>query len=124
MPRTSFSTEFPKMRGRNFNWDALSELKVRWGASYKAIIYRAAKLGLITQEKAKSGFTYLNRSGQSKNEENDNKILVENPSLVQSAINILDSYTWSKILKESSIKERIFIDRYMLSLPKLKLTLV
>jgi Zn-dependent peptidase ImmA (M78 family) len=124
MPRTSFSTEFPKMRGRNFNWDALSELKVRWGVSYKAIIYRAAKLGLITQEKAKSGFTYLNRSGQSKNEENDNKILVENPSLVQSAINILDSYTWSKILKDSSIKERIFIDRYMLSLPKPKLTLV
>lgn len=124
MPRTTFSTEFPKMRGRNFNWDALSKLKVRWGVSYKAIIFRAAKLGLITQEKAKSGFTYLNRSGQSKNEENDDKILVEQPSLVQSAINILDSYAWSCILKESSIKESVFIERYMLSLPKPKLTLV
>ncbi|PSU97837.1 DNA-binding protein [Photobacterium leiognathi subsp. mandapamensis] len=124
MPRSTFSTEFPKMRGRNFNWDALGELKIRWGVSYKAIIYRAAKLGLITQEKAKSGFTYLNRSGQSKSEDNDDKVVVENPSLVQTAINILDSYTWTKLLKESSINERILIDRYMLSLPKPRLSLV
>ncbi|WP_299022195.1 XRE family transcriptional regulator [uncultured Photobacterium sp.] len=118
MPRASFSAEFPRMRGRNFNWDALSEMKLRWGVSYKALIYRANKLGLITPEKAKSGFTYLNRSGQTKVEENDDKLSLEQPSMIQSAINMLDFYTWKTLLKASGLTEDILINRYMLSVPK------
>ncbi|UPR31033.1 ImmA/IrrE family metallo-endopeptidase [Vibrio crassostreae] len=121
MPRASFSAEFPKMRGRNFNWEALGEMKIRWGVSYKAIIYRAAKLGLITQDKAKSGFTYLNRSGQARIEDNDDKIVVEKPTLLQNAVDMLDSYTWAKIYKECGLSEDTLTNRYMLTIPKPRL---
>jgi len=117
MPRTSFSAEFPRMRGRNFNWEALENMKVRWGVSLKAIIYRANKLGLITAEKAKSGFTYLARSGQTKIENGDERLTPEQPKLIQRAIDILDGYTWAKLLNESGLSEDILISRYLLVLP-------
>lgn len=122
MPRASFSAEFPRMRGQYFNWDALEDLKVRWGVSLKAIIYRASKLGLITPEKAKTGFITLSRSGQAKVEKGDDRLKMEEPQLIQRAINILDRYTWVKLLKESGLSETILINRYRLNIPKPHLT--
>ncbi|MGL5303474.1 MAG: ImmA/IrrE family metallo-endopeptidase, partial [Aeromonas sp.] len=66
MPRVSFSKEFPALRGRQFDWSKLVEFKSRWKVSLKAIIYRASSLGLITPEKARSGFLFLNTKGYTK----------------------------------------------------------
>lgn len=118
MPRTSFSAEFPRMRGQYFNWEALEELKVRWGVSLKAIIYRASKLGLITPEKAKTGFITLSRSGQAKIENGDERLTTEEPQMIQRAIDMLDSYTWMKLVKQSGLNESTLINRYRLKTPK------
>jgi Zn-dependent peptidase ImmA (M78 family) len=117
MPRASFSAEFPRMRGQYFNWDALEEMKVRWGVSLKAIIYRASKLELITPDKAKTGFITLNRSGQAKVERGDDRLCIEQPCLIQRAIDMLDSYTWQKIVKASGLSNDAIINRYRLKLP-------
>lgn len=121
IPRSSFQAEFPKMRGSYFNWDALEDMKVRWGVSLKAIIYRANKLGLITPEKAKSGFTYLARQGYTKEERGDKRLFSEHPTMIQRAIDMLDKYTWMKLIKESGLRDSELRTTYQLKIPQVHL---
>lgn len=114
MPRASFAAEFPAMRGKYLNWPALRELKLRWKVSFKALIYRAQALGLITQEQAKSGFTFLNRKGFTRREDLDEQIEMESPRLVQRAIDLLDHASWRKTLKASGLTREMVVERFML----------
>ncbi|MBJ6610546.1 MAG: ImmA/IrrE family metallo-endopeptidase [Candidatus Thiothrix moscowensis] len=124
MPRASFSAEFPRMRGRYLNWPALKEMKLRWRVSFKALIYRASKLGLLTPEQAKSGFVYLSRHGYTKTEEFDEQIPMEEPSMVQRAIDLLDYSTWKRVLDTSGLTCEAISSRYLLTVPKPHLSLV
>ncbi|MCK2124542.1 MULTISPECIES: XRE family transcriptional regulator [Pseudomonas] len=124
MPRASFGGEFPPMRGQYLNWSALGELKMRWKVSFKAIIYRAQSLNLITQDQARSGFTYLNRNGFTKREELDERIEMECPTLVQKAIDLMDHASWRLILKDSGLTDSLVTDRFMLKVPAAPLSLV
>ncbi|MDH4764312.1 XRE family transcriptional regulator [Pseudomonas sp. CBMAI 2609] len=117
MPRASFAAEFPAMRGRYLNWSALKELKLRWKVSFKALIYRARSLDLITAEQAKSGFTYLSRKGFTKDEEFDELVPKESPALVQRAIDLLDYSTWQGILESSGLTTSLVTDRFLLRAP-------
>jgi Zn-dependent peptidase ImmA (M78 family) len=124
MPRASFASEFPKMRGSYLNWSALKELKLRWKVSFKALIYRASRLGLITPEQTKAGFIYLARHGYTKTEELDDQIPLEEPSLVQKAINIIDYITWRRILNKSALKSDFIVNRFLLKTPEPHLKVV
>ncbi|GAB3373940.1 ImmA/IrrE family metallo-endopeptidase [Azotobacter armeniacus] len=124
MPRTSFAGEFPAMRGKYLNWSALGMLKLRWKVSFKALIYRAQTLGLITPEQAKSGFTFLNRKGFTRQEELDDQILMENPMLMQRAIDLLDYTTWRKTVEATGLRSNTIEQRYLLRVPISPLTLV
>lgn len=124
MPRASFAGEFPAMRGRYLNWHALAELKLRWKVSFKALIYRAHSLDLITQEQAKSGFTYLNRKGFTRREDLDDQIEMESPRLVQRALDLLDHTSWRKALKACGLSRDMVESRFMLKPPESPLTLV
>lgn len=119
MPRTSLAAEFPEMRGQYLNWDALTEMKLRWKVSYKALIYRANKLGLLTPSQAKAGFTYLARHGFTKSEKYDDLVAMEEPSLVQKAINILSYKTWQTLLDECGLSKEAIVRRYLLKPPML-----
>ncbi|MCY1305995.1 hypothetical protein D9M70_558270 [compost metagenome] len=112
------------MRGRYLNWPALKELKLRWKVSFKALIYRAQTLDLLTTEQAKSGFTYLNRKGFTKNEEFDELIPMESPALVQRALNLLDYSTWRRVLKDSGLTSNMVTELYLLKVPGFPLRLV
>ena len=124
MPRASFGGEFPSMRGQYLNWTALGELKLRWKVSFKAIIYRAQTLNLITQDQARSGFTYLSRNGFTKREELDEHIEKESPSLVQQAVDLMDHASWRSILKSSGLTDALVRERFMLRVPVAPLSLV
>ncbi|MNM59342.1 hypothetical protein D3C81_705930 [compost metagenome] len=124
MPRASFAGEFPAMRGRYLNWQALGELKLRWKVSFKALIYRAQALDLISQEQAKSGFTYLNRKGFTRREDLDDQIEMESPRLVQRALDLLDHASWRKALKACGLTREMVESRFMLTPPEPPLRLV
>ncbi|MEA9977120.1 MULTISPECIES: XRE family transcriptional regulator [unclassified Pseudomonas] len=124
MPRASFAAEFPPMRGKYLNWSALKELKLRWKVSFKALIYRAQSLDLLTAEQAKSGFTYLNRKGFTKHEEFDELIPMESPMLVQRALNLLDYGSWKRVLTASGLASDTVSMQYMLQVPASPLRLV
>ncbi|MEH6387091.1 MAG: XRE family transcriptional regulator [Pseudomonas profundi] len=124
MPRTSFAAEFPAMRGKYLNWSALKELKLRWKVSFKALIYRARALELLTADQAKSGFTYLARKGFTKHEEFDELIPMEAPLLVQRAIDLLDFATWNKVLAGAGLTSEMVEKRFMLTVQVSPLQLV
>jgi Zn-dependent peptidase ImmA (M78 family) len=124
MPRASFAAEFPPMRGKYLNWSALKELKLRWKVSFKALIYRAQSLDLLTAEQAKSGFTYLNRKGFTKHEEFDELIPMESPMLVQRAIDLLDYSSWKRVLTASGLASDTVTMQYMIEVPVSPLRLV
>lgn len=124
MPRSSFAGEFPQMRGQYLNWAALKELKLRWRVSFKALIYRAETLQLITDSQAKSGFTYLNRNGYTRREELDDQIEREYPSIVQKAIDLLDYASWRGVLKGSGLADDFIREKFMLKVPISPLALV
>lgn len=117
MPRSSFAFEFPKVRGAYLNWESLIQMKVRWGVSLKSIIYRAKALGILTPEKARSAYIYLSKNGFTKIERGDELLQLEQPKLLQNAIDLLDLTTLNTIVKGSGLKRHIFMDKFNLRLP-------
>lgn len=116
MPKSSFYNDFPKLRGSYFNWEALIELKVRWGVSLKAILYRAKSLGLIDSEKAKSGYIYLSRNGYAKKERGDDLVHPEAPTLLQKAFESLTPSEMREIIVSSSLSDEFISERFGLKL--------
>lgn len=74
LPRSTFSKVF-RSRGRRLDWQCIIDIKMQFGTSKAAILYRAKALGLISDNTYKSGVIYLKNSGQSKQEDED--LLVE-----------------------------------------------
>jgi Zn-dependent peptidase ImmA (M78 family) len=75
MPRSTFAAECRlALRGTRLNWAGLSELKMRWGVSKAAIIFRARQLGVFTDDQAKAGYIGLNRHGEALKETEDHLI--------------------------------------------------
>jgi len=89
-PRIAFYREFPDFRGRRLNWKVIYDLKVRWKLSARAIIYRANYFGLITAQQYRGANVWLNKTGQSKKERQDDLIPEEPPELLKNTIDLLD----------------------------------
>lgn len=88
MPRSSFSKEFPALRGgTQINWRALTELKFRWRVSKAGMLYRARQLGLISEDiyrRAIIGRLYA--KGERNSEDEDSSIPHEQPELFLNAL--------------------------------------
>lgn len=89
-PRTAFAKEFPDFKGKNLNWDLIYNLKIRWGMSVRAIIYRAHFLNLITAQQYRGANVRLNKTGQTKVEKYDEKVAKEEPELLSNALHLLE----------------------------------
>ena len=105
LPRVSFCSEFPCSGEGRYDWDAMVQFKLRWKVSLKAIIYRATQLGLITPNKARTGYMYLNSRGFVHNELGDSSIVNEEPAILSQMVNILELSTWRELLHNLGISE-------------------
>ena len=88
-PRFAFLNEFPNMVGKRLNWNLIGRLKVRWGMSLRAIVYRAHFLGLISAQQFRTANVHLNRTGQTKVERLDDQIPPEQPELLEHAFHVM-----------------------------------
>jgi len=104
-PRKAFVKEFNRCMTPvgSFRWKHILELKIRWKVSQRAIIYRAKSLGLIDSRQYRSANVYLSGSGQAKRELLDDQIPMEEPSLISSSIDILQSEVGINFRKISDI---------------------
>ncbi len=85
IPRSAFAREFPRTR-RALDWNALFAMKLRWKVSVRAIARRAFDLGLIDAAQYRTANIQLVKTGQAKTERYDDRILIEEPELLNSAV--------------------------------------
>jgi len=114
-PRSAFIREFPRdfIVSRETSWHPLYQLKVRWGMSLKAIIYRAHFLKIISSQQYRAANVRLSKTGQTKNEKFDSDVNIEVPELLKSSIELLGSEIG---LSFSKIAENLHIAPEMLSI--------
>lgn len=64
-------------------------MKLRWGASKAAIIFRARQLGLFTEDQARAGYVGLNRHGEALRESEDHLVPNEEPEVVVESLKVM-----------------------------------
>jgi Zn-dependent peptidase ImmA (M78 family)/transcriptional regulator with XRE-family HTH domain len=112
-PRFAFLKEFPDYTTGRINWNTVYNLKIRWGMSARAIIYRAHSLGRITAQQYRSANVWLNKSGQSRVERHDDKIAPENPELLYKSFQVMREQLgirFDYIAKELGISRDLLIE--------------
>lgn len=93
MPRSTFASECRlATRGTRLNWPALSELKLRWGVSKAAIIYRGRQLGMFSDDQARAGYVGLNRHGEAVQESEDHLIANEEPEVITESLKVMKDH--------------------------------
>ncbi len=88
-PRAAFLNEFKSSKSSQLDWALIYKLKIRWGMSAKAILFRAHYLDLISSQQYRTGNVHLSKTCQTKIEKHDDVILPETPELLTQAFNIL-----------------------------------
>lgn len=92
-PRSTFANECRiAIRGTRLNWPGLSELKMRWGISKAAIIFRGRQLGVFSEDQARAGYVGLNRHGEAVQELEDKLIANEEPEVITESLKVMKEY--------------------------------
>ena len=90
MPRHSFASECRlAIRGARLNWPGLSALKMRWGVSKAAIVYRGRQLGVFSEDQARAGYIGLKRHGEAIQETEDASMPHEEPEVVADSLALM-----------------------------------
>lgn len=89
LPEKAILEEFPRPVNGRFNWKALSTFKLKWKASKAACLYRAHKMGLISDAQYKNAVITLRCRGEAITEQEDCLIPDENPELIHKALSIV-----------------------------------
>lgn len=93
LPRTAFAAECRiAIRGSRLNWQGLSQLKLRWGVSKAALIYRGRQLGIFSEQQARSGYIGLKRHGEAIQENEDHLVPAEEPEMLTDSLSILHEH--------------------------------
>lgn len=71
------------------DWQAIVSLKIKWGISIRAIIYRLNQAEIISPSQYRTANIHLSKNGWTKSEEYDDEIPIESPELLPSGISIL-----------------------------------
>lgn len=107
LPRASLIREYTSKSKTRIDWNALSSIKIKWGISAKAIIYRLNQYGLITPSQYRTANIHFSKTGQTKEEYYDDKVSLHLPELLPSSLKLLlQSYgkSFGGLLNELGIK--------------------
>lgn len=120
MPRSTFAAECRlALRGSRLNWAGLSELKLRWGVSKAAIIFRARQLGVFTDDQARAGYVGLNRHGEALKETEDHLIANEEPEVIAESLKVMQEHfgvPQAAVAREMKVQPRLL--QTLLELPR------
>lgn len=114
-PRAAFLNEFPRnfVANKESSWQPLYKLKVRWGMSLKALIYRAHFLKIISSQEYRAANVRLGKTRQMRVERYDELVAIEEPELLRSSIELLRDQVG---IGFSKIAEALYIEPEMLSI--------
>jgi Zn-dependent peptidase ImmA (M78 family) len=119
LPRASFLAEYPRaLRKSRLSWEGLSELKMRWGVSKAAILYRGRQLGVFTEEQVRSGYIGLKRHGEAIEEHEDKNMVIETPEVVSEGLRVLTeqlNVPVAAVARQMFVQQRVLDDLLGLS---------
>jgi len=117
LPRTTFANECRNAtRGTRLNWPGLSQLKLRWGVSKAALIYRGRQLGVLTEEQARAGYIGLKRHGEAIQEDEDQSMVQDEPEIVADSLKVMHAHfgmPLSAIARELRVSSELLSDLLM-----------
>lgn len=92
MPRGTFAPECARAtRGSRLSWPVLVDLKLRWGVSKAAILYRGRQLGVFDEAQVRGGYITLNRHGEATAEREDDLVPSEKPETIAEGLRVLQA---------------------------------
>lgn len=107
LPRAALIREYTSRSKTRIDWNRIYAIKVKWGISARAIVYRLNQYGLITPSQYRTANIHFSKTGQTKEEFHDDKVPLDLPELLPSSLTLLlQSYgkTFGGLLKELGIK--------------------
>lgn len=114
LPRASFLSESHiALRRSRLNWDGLRELKMRWGVSKAALLYRGRQLGVFTDEQVRAGYITLNRHGEAIEENEDAMMPLETPEVVSEGLSVMNEQLGvplSAVARQMGVQQRLLDD--------------
>ncbi|HEL4846209.1 MULTISPECIES: helix-turn-helix domain-containing protein [Stenotrophomonas] len=88
LPRSTFAKAFPK-KGTRLDWAGIRQLKLTFGASKAAILYRARSLDLIDENQYRSAIITLKNRGEAIEEAEDGLVANELSELIPKSLDVL-----------------------------------
>lgn len=113
LPRAALIKEYTSRSKSRIDWSSIYSIKVKWGISARAIVYRLNQYGLITPSQYRTANIHFSKTGQTKHEELDNKVPLDLPELLQSSLLLLlQSYgaTFGGLLSELGMKPKFLAE--------------
>lgn len=107
LPQQALLQEYTSRSQTRLDWNSISSIKIKWGISSKAIIYRLHQNGIISPSLYRRANIHFSKTGQTKNEYYDDQVPNNLPELLPTSIELLGkSYgsSFGGLLKELSIK--------------------
>lgn len=107
LPRQALLKEYGSSARSRIDWNSIRQIKIKWGISSRAIIFRLHQLEVITPSQYRTANIHLSKTGQTKTEWYDNDVPYESPELIKNSISLLGaSYgsSFGGLLKELGIK--------------------
>lgn len=114
LPRAAFLAESRMaLRRSRLNWDGLKELKLRWGVSKAALLYRGRQLGIFSDEQIRAGYITLRRHGEAIEEFEDATMPIETPEIVSDGLQMMHEQLGiplSAVAREMGVQPRLLDD--------------
>ncbi|WHI52701.1 XRE family transcriptional regulator [Microbulbifer sp. MLAF003] len=89
LPRAALLTGYGASKRSRIDWNAIKNIKIKWGVSSRSIIYRLNQLEVITPSQYRIANIHLSKTGQTKSEWYDDDVPREHPELLPNSIQLL-----------------------------------
>lgn len=89
LPRAALVREYTSRNSARIDWRSIYSIKIKWGISVRAIIYRLNQYGLITPAQYRTANIHLSKTGQTKNEHYDEQVPLHVPELLPNGLALL-----------------------------------
>lgn len=107
LPRAALIREYTSRSKTRVDWNSIYSIKIKWGISARAIVYRLNQYGLITPSQYRTANIHFSKTGQTKEEHYDDRVPLDLPELLPSSLMLLlQSYgrNFGGLLNELGIK--------------------
>jgi len=89
LPRQSLIKEYSEKSKTRIDWNTILSIKIKWGISARAIIYKLNQIGLITPTQYRTANIHLSKTGQTKEEKFDGLVPMDKPELLPTCLTLL-----------------------------------